>query len=1087
MRQSVASTVASLDPSDTSIAADLELVAQKLADVSRKASRDRDMEAALASASDHERRARETAEKTAMALDSVAQWVERTEGRLSETARLASEGQERTATILSDAIGLMTRRLDDIERKIGEGQQPSLDAALTAVQRIEAQVANLGARPARAGGDPRADLNTAIEEIRSRQWELEDPNASRANASRSQTEMLRSLRDDFSRLAGQLDERPNAQAAEAASGLRDEIENLRSSVGELATRQEVSSLEHAVHELGRKVGETRGSAGDLNGIAQPLAAVQAELRRLSESVSADAKNRAALDLQAISRKIDGMLGSGVSPALVERLSGELGEVRGLLKDMADPQRLRALTEQVAGLNHQIAHVRRHFGNSDFTSLSSAVDEIRSAVTSRAHSDGQQNENVTRELGRLAGRIDGALTSGGNPAAINALIERIDSLNQNLGRGTGSVELKPIEEMLRNLGEKIDRTAANSEIGGLVKEVAGLSQRIEQSMPQPALASLERAMGDLLAEMKRLSSDTAETAERAVRSAVIHTLRSMPGAGAPDISALRNELADLKLRQGETGKWTQETLAAVHTTIDKVVSRLATLEQDTPLEPGTAKPTQETRAREALPSSRQIEESLRKLEAELVPHLGGASAEPAPSIPAADEILLEPADAVSSSRAALPAASATSRPIEAADIKASFIAAARRAAQAASESPSPKEQGGARRSKAARSGAVGRDGGSAGGHARRALGERRRPILLAAAAIVLAIGALHVATDLSTQSSKPIIIAAPRTEMKVAAVPPVPPAPEPAPPSLSDDFDPRTTAALPSEPVAAPKPAAAQPSADNPPREREGYPSDMKSAARLDSLKAPLKEANEPLPSAPGLERIPNMASIGQLPAAAPAGLRQAAMAGDPVAVFDLAARAADGRGMPRDLSLAARLFEKAAIHGLVPAQYRIGLMYEKGLGVPRDLTIAKSWHQRAADKGNTRAMHNLAVLVAEGAGGKPDYASALAWFRRAANHGVRDSQYNLAVLLAKGIGTQQDLPSSFTWFAIVAAQGDEDAAKKRDEVAVRLAPADLASAKLAAERWRPETPEKFANEVTPPAQGWTEAPLPKRTASNSRI
>jgi localization factor PodJL len=132
-------------------------------------------------------------------------------------------------------------------------------------------------------------------------------------------------------------------------------------------------------------------------------------------------------------------------------------------------------------------------------------------------------------------------------------------------------------------------------------------------------------------------------------------------------------------------------------------------------------------------------------------------------------------------------------------------------------------------------------------------------------------------------------------------------------------------------------------------------------------------------------------------------------------------------------------------------------------------------------------MHNLAVLIAEGVGGKPDYATAIAWFRRAAQHGIRDSQFNLAVLLARGLGTQQDLSGSYTWFAIVATQGDEDAAKKRDEVAARLGPAELSSAKLAVERWRPDTPDKLANEVPQPAQGWTEAPEPKRSATNGRV
>ena len=66
-------------------------------------------------------------------------------------------------------------------------------------------------------------------------------------------------------------------------------------------------------------------------------------------------------------------------------------------------------------------------------------------------------------------------------------------------------------------------------------------------------------------------------------------------------------------------------------------------------------------------------------------------------------------------------------------------------------------------------------------------------------------------------------------------------------------------------------------------------------------------------------------------------------------------------------------FERAAAHGLVPAQYRIGNLYEKGIGVSRDYALASLWYQRAAENGNARAMHNLAVLMAEGVQGNPDF------------------------------------------------------------------------------------------------------------------
>ena len=111
-------------------------------------------------------------------------------------------------------------------------------------------------------------------------------------------------------------------------------------------------------------------------------------------------------------------------------------------------------------------------------------------------------------------------------------------------------------------------------------------------------------------------------------------------------------------------------------------------------------------------------------------------------------------------------------------------------------------------------------------------------------------------------------------------------------------------------------------------------------------------------------------------------------------------------------------------------------------------------------------MHNLAVLHAENpaANGKPDYATAASWFRQGAEFGVRDSQYNLGVLYARGLGLTQDLVQSYAWFAAAAAQGDDDAAKKRDDVANKLSPTDLANAKSLASSFRPRKIDAAVND-----------------------
>ena len=56
---------------------------------------------------------------------------------------------------------------------------------------------------------------------------------------------------------------------------------------------------------------------------------------------------------------------------------------------------------------------------------------------------------------------------------------------------------------------------------------------------------------------------------------------------------------------------------------------------------------------------------------------------------------------------------------------------------------------------------------------------------------------------------------------------------------------------------------------------------------------------------------------------------------------------------------------------------------------------------------------------------------------------------------------------SYAWFSAAAGQGDEDAAKKRDDVATKLGPEDLASAKTLATGFKPRKIDAAVNE--PPA------------------
>jgi localization factor PodJL len=400
----------------------------------------------------------------------------------------------------------------------------------------------------------------------------------------------------------------------------------------------------------------------------------------------------------------------------------------------------------------------------------------------------------------------------------------------------------------------------------------------------------------------------------------------------------------------------------------------------------------------------------------------------------------------------------------------FLAAARRAARAAAAEVVEAEHGP-------------QDSDQAPGLARLWSRVRGRRRLILASALVLAIAFTAVQIIRSRMDDKPETAALP-----AASMPAVPP--ESTAPAADDQAEgPALSAPSSSTPAPAQEAEATPPPAPaSDLRSEEG--SDLQAAdagapptsTATAALAPPASEAaiaaaETPAPTpapqatiAPGAAPAPVSAALP--PAIGPEKLRDAAMSGDAVAAFEVAARYAEGRGTAQDLAASVAWYTQAAEAGLAPAQYRLGSIYEKGMGVPKDLAAAQQWYRRAADAGNVKAMHNLAVLYAEGAGGQPDLERAAELFRKAAEHGVRDSQFNLAILHARGLGVPQDMIEAYKWFAVAATSGDAESLKRRDIIGAALSESDLAKAQAAAAAFQPLPLISEANDVPMPEGGW---------------
>ena len=87
-----------------------------------------------------------------------------------------------------------------------------------------------------------------------------------------------------------------------------------------------------------------------------------------------------------------------------------------------------------------------------------------------------------------------------------------------------------------------------------------------------------------------------------------------------------------------------------------------------------------------------------------------------------------------------------------------------------------------------------------------------------------------------------------------------------------------------------------------------------------------------------------------------------------------------------------------------------------------------------------------------------DYATARQWYEQAAAQGLADAQTSLGMLYEEGLGVPQDNVRTYMWYSLAAAHSigasQKLAADRRDEVADRMTPAQIAEAQKLVREWK---------------------------------
>ncbi len=114
-----------------------------------------------------------------------------------------------------------------------------------------------------------------------------------------------------------------------------------------------------------------------------------------------------------------------------------------------------------------------------------------------------------------------------------------------------------------------------------------------------------------------------------------------------------------------------------------------------------------------------------------------------------------------------------------------------------------------------------------------------------------------------------------------------------------------------------------------------------------------------------------------------------------------------------------------------------------------------------ANQGNAEAQFNLGVMYDKGEGVPQDDTEAVKWYRKAAEQGYAEAQYSLGLMYVKGWGVPQGHVRTHMWFNLAASRlppgEDRDtSAKLRDNLAVKMTPAQIAEAQRLAREWKPK-------------------------------
>lgn len=163
-----------------------------------------------------------------------------------------------------------------------------------------------------------------------------------------------------------------------------------------------------------------------------------------------------------------------------------------------------------------------------------------------------------------------------------------------------------------------------------------------------------------------------------------------------------------------------------------------------------------------------------------------------------------------------------------------------------------------------------------------------------------------------------------------------------------------------------------------------------------------------------------------------------------------------------DYATAMAEWQDLADSGDAKSAYGMGLLYGNGFGVDMNDELALKYYGIAAEQGHADAAFNLAVMHQNGWGVPMDENKANEWYLVAAGKGNTEAQMALGRYFAMDFLDTYDPVVAYKWFRLAERLGDIDASDKRNFIASRMTPEQVAQGDAMVESWVADNKDMLA-------------------------